>query len=176
MRHLFTYSLLRLKTRHNLLVIALQITTYNTLYRFVVYFTHTLSASLGRFLGTWVSPRCEQSTVSPTQEQAHGHLVNSPAVPCPCRMMGCPPMRLELPMSLPPPSPSTTHGPNNNNTGNFIVSKSPSLAVTLHIVRGVRMLIQRCYLLTARHSPVDWRTRWGPTRACSDRQTARLWR
>lgn len=45
---------------------------------YVILKTYTLSASGGRFLGTWVKPRCEQSTESPVQEHAHGHLVNSP--------------------------------------------------------------------------------------------------
>lgn len=37
-------------------------------------FTYSLSVSGGIFLGTWVRPLWEQSTVTPEQEQNLGHL------------------------------------------------------------------------------------------------------
>lgn len=101
--------------------------------------THTLSASLGRFLGTWVRPRWEQSTVSPEQEHAHGHLVSSVTPPCPCRMMGCPPILGELPMSL-PEAHTAANNPSRHTVTSFIVAhtNTPRLHSALHTARSPR--------------------------------------
>lgn len=54
--------------------------------------TYSLSVSSGIFRGTWVSPRCEQSTVCPVQEHNRGHRC-------------CSPFRPPLPPSPPTPPP-----------------------------------------------------------------------
>lgn len=108
--------------------------------------THTLSASLGRFLGTWVRPRWEQSTVSPEQEHAHGHLVNSVTPPCPCRMMGCPPILGELPMSL-PEAHTAANNPSRHTVTSFIVAhtNTPRLHSALHTARSPRARVRLCF-------------------------------
>lgn len=97
--------------------------------------TYTLSASLGKFLGTWVSPRCEQSTVRPAQEQAQGQRVSSPPAAPPWTSIGWPPIRDELEMSLLDPRAQTRPAKTTNNTRIFILllrnSQETELILTL---------------------------------------------
>lgn len=81
--------------------------------------TYSLSVSSGIFRGTWVSPRCEQSTVCPVQEHNRGHRCCSPFRP---------PL---LPPSPPTPPPPKCPPPYGSHRANWPAKQTNSSTVSM---------------------------------------------
>lgn len=106
------------------------------------FWTYILSALIGRFPGTWVRPRWEQSIVNPTQVQARGHFDSSVCSPIEMPLaskIGCPPIRVALEMSLPPEPANTTGHSKTTQVNTKPNGLAEEIAITLfdkpHIVR-----------------------------------------